>query len=256
MAVEILILSGARAGERLVFDATEFRAGGEPQCELFFDPRRDATVEGQSAKFRLMDDGWYVKCEGRGPVLINQRPMSELVRVRSGDVLQMSEQGPDFSFSIVSHAAATAANPSVQVQAPWQPPPPQPAPVSVAAAAPTECPMPKSFSAVVPITSPTETGVSAPEPATAAAPPSRGITLGRRSLWIGGGVVLFALLLLIVPWLRPSPPLPKVDRLELIRTVEREREDRKKKQEETEYRKRVPVPQEKVPGSVAQPKRD
>ena len=220
-------------------DVTEFRAGGEPQCEVFFDPRRDSPVAGRSTKFSLMDDGWYVKSTGTGEVLINQRPVSGLMRVRSGDILRMSDRGPDFSFSIVSHSAAAAAT----TASPWgqsarQPAPSRPAAV---AAAPAERPAPQSPAATVPVPQPAESGVSVSEPAAVETLPVRGITFSRRSLWIGGGVGLLALLSGSIAWIaasRRSPPpaipveTPKADRMERLRKIQHDREENKKKQED------------------------
>jgi len=115
MAVEILILSGARQGERLVLSATEFRAGAEPDCAVYFDPRVDAGAAGRSVCFRLLEDGWYATAAGS--VLINQQVIAGPTRIRSGDIVRMSERGPDFSFSIVARAAAPAITP---VKAPWE----------------------------------------------------------------------------------------------------------------------------------------
>ena len=76
MSAEIFILSGIRAGERIVLDTTEFRVGSEANCEIFFDPRQDSAAKGRTALFRLLDDGWYVSCTGSGELLINQTVVS------------------------------------------------------------------------------------------------------------------------------------------------------------------------------------
>ncbi|HEY4760509.1 MAG TPA: FHA domain-containing protein, partial [Thermoguttaceae bacterium] len=106
MAVEILILSGVRQGERVVLDATNFRAGSSPDCAVFFDPLQDTSTANRSASFRLMEDGWYM-VHTTGTILINQRTVSGPTRIRSGDVVRMSECGPDFSFCIVASTAST-----------------------------------------------------------------------------------------------------------------------------------------------------
>lgn len=110
MAIEILILSGARQGERIVLDAREFAVGADRRCEVFFDPRQDAAAKGRSARFRQQQDGWYIHCTG-GEVLVNYQPVTGWTRVRFGDVVRMSESGPDFSFGIASAAAGSAAKP-------------------------------------------------------------------------------------------------------------------------------------------------
>jgi hypothetical protein len=104
MAVEILILSGVRQGEQVVLDATSFRAGTSPDCAVYFDPRADASTANRSASFRLMEDGWYI-VHTTGAILVNHKAVAGPTRLRSGDVVRMSERGPDFSFGILAGAA-------------------------------------------------------------------------------------------------------------------------------------------------------
>jgi hypothetical protein len=110
MAVEILILSGARQGDRLVLDGRQFQVGSDPACDVFFDPGRDPAIQGRSAVFRLQDDGWHVHGAG-GEILVNQQPIVGWMRLRSGDLVRMSQSGPDFSFAIVAAATATPPKP-------------------------------------------------------------------------------------------------------------------------------------------------
>ncbi len=124
MPVKILILSGARQGEQLVLDAGEFRVGSDPACEVFFDAERDRAIQGRSAMFRREEDGWYIRCAG-GEVWVNQRAVAGRTRVRSGDVVRMSDSGPDFSFSIVAGVSVSPlAQPAVESG-------PQPQPLDV-----------------------------------------------------------------------------------------------------------------------------
>lgn len=114
MAVEICILSGVRQGEQFVLDAKEFKAGPHPNHEVFFDARHDKGISGRSAWFRLQEDGWSVRAAG-GEILLNQDAVDGWTRIRSGDVVRMSEAGPDFSFRIVAAAAAAPAKQSPDV---------------------------------------------------------------------------------------------------------------------------------------------
>jgi hypothetical protein len=109
MAVEILILSGARQGERVVLEATNFRVGPNSDCAVCFDPLLDTGSANRSASFCLMEDGWYI-VHAYGAILINQRAVAGPTRIRSGDVVRMSERGPDFSFNIVSMAKSERTN--------------------------------------------------------------------------------------------------------------------------------------------------
>ena len=75
-----LHIVGLRAGEQIILDATEFRVGSEPNCEIFFDPQQDLPAKGRLALFRLMDDGWYLTCKGIGELLVNETVVSGRAR--------------------------------------------------------------------------------------------------------------------------------------------------------------------------------
>jgi len=148
MAVEILILSGARQGERIALDMHEFRVGAEQGCEIFFDPLHDRESKGRSAVFLLTEEGWFIRRTGGGEILVNQQPVVGLTHVRSGDVVRMSEFGPDFSFSIVARAGPPpVARPAAT---PILPPPAPPAgptrPAKKSSAPPPEPVEPKGVS--------------------------------------------------------------------------------------------------------------
>jgi hypothetical protein len=117
MAVEIFILSGSRQGERVFLDRPTFRAGDRTDDDLHFDAARDAGAEGRAAVFTLTESGWTVRSAGAKQVLLNHQPVSRSAHVRSGDVIRMSERGPDFSFTITAHIPPAGAAP---------PPPPKP----------------------------------------------------------------------------------------------------------------------------------
>jgi len=97
-----------------VLDKTNFRAGSSPECEVIFDPLADAGAANRSASFRLMEDGWYI-AHTTGVILINQREVAGPTRIRSGDVVRMSESGPDFSFIIMTNIAAKQTKSSAGV---------------------------------------------------------------------------------------------------------------------------------------------
>ncbi len=109
MGVEILIVSGARRNERIALDCRAFQAGGDPNCEVFFDPRHDPAVKGRSAKFRLQEGGWYVRSSG-GDMWVGTQRIAGATHVRSGDVIRMSMAGPEFFFYIVADAKASPGN--------------------------------------------------------------------------------------------------------------------------------------------------
>jgi hypothetical protein len=193
MAAEILILSGARQGERMVLDLEQFRAGGQPGCEVWFDPQRDPGARDRAAVFRLMDDGWYVGPSG-GELLVNQRPVNEPTHIRSGDVLRLSERGPDFSFHIVRRGAAVSATPAAAKTAPAVPAP------NVAPVAPMPtAPAPQAV--VAPVSARQTAVVPAPPPAASKTP-------GSWAVWLGGSIVVAAALLVVGRSLMSPPPQP------------------------------------------------
>jgi hypothetical protein len=122
MAAEIRILSGARKGERIVLEATEFRVGADRQCQVYFDPRLDPAAQHRSVLLRRTNDGWLVSSIGGGEVLLNQAPIVKETRIRSGDLVRLSDRGPDFSFAfaianqptpVVHEAGYRAADPQL-----------------------------------------------------------------------------------------------------------------------------------------------
>ncbi len=109
MAAEILILSGSRQGERLVLDVEQFQAGGEPACEIYFNPALDPGARGRLVLFRHREDGWNVLPLGTPGLLLDYDPLSDATTIRSGQVVRMSADGPDFSFRVVQAAATPPA---------------------------------------------------------------------------------------------------------------------------------------------------
>jgi hypothetical protein len=109
MAVEIQILSGARQGERIELTANTFQAGDAPGCDVFFNAEQDPGARNRLASFRLKDDGWYLASSGSGELMVNERPVIGVARIRSGDVVRLSDRGPDFSFNILVGRSANAS---------------------------------------------------------------------------------------------------------------------------------------------------
>ncbi len=104
MIVEIHILSGSRQGERIEFDRLHFRVGDQPDSEVYFDPACDPASGGRSAEFQFSEsDGWTLRKLGAGDLLVNQGPVSGTTHVRSGDIVRLSDVGPDFVFTVLPH---------------------------------------------------------------------------------------------------------------------------------------------------------
>ena len=68
MAVEILILSGARKGEKLMIERREFRVGSDPGCEIYFDPEHQDQIFGWLYR-SLAKNGYLVLGEAETPTI-------------------------------------------------------------------------------------------------------------------------------------------------------------------------------------------
>jgi hypothetical protein len=106
MAVEFLILSGTRQGERLELEGNEFRIGDGSGCDIRFDSGQDPGAKHRTALIRREDDGWRIRSEGAGLVWLNQTPLQAPSPIRSSDVIRLSESGPDLAFTIVTRRPA------------------------------------------------------------------------------------------------------------------------------------------------------
>ncbi len=101
MPVEITILSGSRRAAQVHLDTDEFQVGTTPGCTVAFDAALDPAAAGQSATFALREDGWWLTNTGSKEMLVNHLPIAGRHRLRSGDIVRLSSEGPDFSFAIV-----------------------------------------------------------------------------------------------------------------------------------------------------------
>ncbi len=149
MAVEILILSGARQGARLVLDGKQLRAGTEPDCEVFFDPQHDPSAKDRAALLQLEDDGWHIRSTGTGELIVNQQTIAGPKSLRSGDVVRLSPSGPGFCFRLMAPGAENPKKspgspgvpgvppPAVAVQPEVKPPEAAGAPATAATAGPS-----------------------------------------------------------------------------------------------------------------------
>ncbi len=116
--VEIRVLSGSRQGDRFEIDQRELRVGTAADGDVVFDTPSDPGAAGREVVFRLADDGWTVKSTGSGQVMLNHEPVEGTVRIRSGDIVRLSEQGPDFSFTILPGPTGMPSAPAVATATP------------------------------------------------------------------------------------------------------------------------------------------
>ena len=210
MAIEIFILSGSRRGQRLTLDAQRFRAGCDPECEVRFDPQLEPAASERAAVFRLHGDGWYVHRIGGGEILLNHNPVRKPARLRSGDIVRMSESGPDFSFTIVGRTGTTlpwtalpAAPPAAPVL-PFQ----SPAPAANFPVVPpgANATFPVFPAAVTPAASPTGVTLAPSSVTTPAALPAVASWTGWPVIYTVAGVAICACCFLLAKFLFAPPP--------------------------------------------------
>jgi len=248
MAVEISILSGARQGQRFSLEATRFRAGPDPGCEVFFDPSLDSPARDRSVSLCLMEDGWYIQSTGPGEVFVNQSPVVGLTRIRSGSIVRMSEYGPEFEFSILSRSPSPG-------EAPGSPPSVPASPYSPVAPAGPVVGLPAGPSLAAPGLPVTPVPVQ--EPVRPASPAPHAGDSGRLAV-IVGGIILGCLVLLVAIKLLSPPQVviipPQGSAVEKVQKVEKEEGSPEKKARVEEETHQAPTASaEAAPPAKADP---
>ena len=74
MIVEVLVLSGARQGEVIELLGDRFRIGTSRDDDIYFSPLSHPTIEDRSVIVWRDREGWALKNNGKGDILIKQRP--------------------------------------------------------------------------------------------------------------------------------------------------------------------------------------
>jgi len=117
MPVELTILSGAREGEAIQLDLDAFRVGDDPAAEVAFDPRHDPAGRGCLALVMREEAGWRIQNQGRGPLLVNHTVVDGRVPLRSGDIIRLSDMGPDVCFNLISASRTGGLTPTAAADA-------------------------------------------------------------------------------------------------------------------------------------------
>jgi hypothetical protein len=111
MAVEIHVLSGSQQGRCLRFDGHRIVVGDDAAADVRFDPDREAAARRRSAVLTLdVEEGWRIANQGAGVWHVNQTALDRYQshRLRSEDLLRVSELGPDLRFRLVSGSRGSA----------------------------------------------------------------------------------------------------------------------------------------------------
>lgn len=103
MPIQLLILSGARRGEQLEFAKESVSIGDDRASDVYFSAWKHPGVKGKRAQLVLDKAGWRIQNQGEGDWYLNQSivPVYGASPLRSGDIVRLSELGPDFRFSVV-----------------------------------------------------------------------------------------------------------------------------------------------------------
>lgn len=101
MPVEITILSGSRQGEQFYLDQNSIRVGDSHGDDLRFDVSQDPSAAGREVELHFEEDGWRIRNLGSRSALINHQSVDSGQPLRSGDIIRLSEDGPDFSFTVL-----------------------------------------------------------------------------------------------------------------------------------------------------------
>jgi S1-C subfamily serine protease len=101
MALEIRIMTGARAGQVMHLDKPVVVIGRLKDADLRFDPQKDVDVSGRHAEIRL-DKGKYTlhDLKSTNGTLVNGAKIAEPVELKSGDRVQFGGNGPDVEVRI------------------------------------------------------------------------------------------------------------------------------------------------------------
>lgn len=121
MKVVVDIVGGARAGQRLTFDAAKpIRFGRQPDCEVAFDPERDRDASGRHAELRL-DGGqlWLYDLGSANGTRIGGQPVAKTPLVPGAEI-EFGAGGPRVRVQFEGGAAIppTLANPNARPAAP------------------------------------------------------------------------------------------------------------------------------------------
>ncbi len=78
-----------------------FRVGDSRADDLHFQVDQDPAVAGREVEIYFGEEGWRIRSLGSRAALINHSPIESEQPLRSGDIVRLSEDGPDFSFSVL-----------------------------------------------------------------------------------------------------------------------------------------------------------
>jgi Trypsin-like serine proteases, typically periplasmic, contain C-terminal PDZ domain len=100
MAIELRILTGARAGQSQTFQKSTITIGRHPDCDLRFDATRDLDVSTKHAEIRAANDAYtLVDAQSTNGTFVNGKrlPRGEERVLANDDVIGFGARGPNIS---------------------------------------------------------------------------------------------------------------------------------------------------------------
>ena len=88
--------------------------GADNASELAFDVLSDPEIEGQQVRFELLDDRWRLFNASTQPLFVNQDLVRDATGVRSGDLIRLSQDGPDVLFELIQSTSSSSESRSLE----------------------------------------------------------------------------------------------------------------------------------------------
>lgn len=108
MLVELRITSGARAGQREIFDKSVISIGRHPLNDLRFDPERDPDASSKHAEIRVLGDKATLRdLDSTNGTFVNGQRIAGERALFAGDLISFGREGPAVEF----HALGAAPSP-------------------------------------------------------------------------------------------------------------------------------------------------
>ena len=101
MNVEIRTLTGPDQGSRRVLETSHLWIGETYDCDIQFDASQVPEASGRCVEIQQTKNGWILTNIGSGEIRVNQDLVNDSRQIKPGDVIRLSENGPDFSFGLV-----------------------------------------------------------------------------------------------------------------------------------------------------------
>jgi len=101
MNVEIRTLTGPNQGSSEVIEAIHLSIGETDDCDVQFDASQIPEAAGRRVELQRTENGWIVTNVGSGEIRVNQDFVDQPRQIKPGDVIRISENGPDYSFGLV-----------------------------------------------------------------------------------------------------------------------------------------------------------